>query len=192
MPIERPGYPLFLLLSGRKVLVVGGGAVAREKTIALREAGARVTVVAPEIDPELAALADSAVRREVTAEDVDGAWLVIAAATPEVNWFVKAAADDRRVFVVAVDDVASCSAIGAAQLRKGGLTVAISSSGRAPALVALLRRALERLIPDETEAWVALAEDARKAWKASRVPIADRRPLLLEALNAMYRGGEAP
>jgi siroheme synthase (precorrin-2 oxidase/ferrochelatase) len=64
--------------------------------------------------------------------------------------------------------------------------LAISSDGRAPALVALLRRALERVIPDEMDSWVALAEESRAAWKAAEVPIGERRPLLLRALNALY------
>jgi siroheme synthase-like protein len=87
--------------------------------------------------------------------------------------------------------VENCSAIGAAQLRRGGLTLAISSDGRAPALVALLRRALERLIPDEVDSWVALAEESRTAWKAKEVPIGQRRPLLLRALNALYEHRES-
>lgn len=188
---EPSAFPLFLRLGARRVLVVGGGTVALEKGGALRAAGARLRVVAPEIHPDLARVADAVETRPFTEEDLDDAWLVIAAATPDVNRDVKRAADRRRVFVVAVDDVDNCSAFGAAQLRRGGLTLAISSDGRAPALVALLRRALEQVIPDEVHAWVALAEESRAACKAARVPIAERRPLLLRALNALYERGES-
>jgi siroheme synthase-like protein len=190
--MEEPGsFPLFLRLRGRRVLLVGGGSVALEKARALRLAGASVHVVAPEVHADLVHVADAIDARAFTATDLDDAWLAVATATPTVNRIVKLAADERRVFVVAVDDVDSCSAIGAAQLRRGGLTLAISSDGRAPALVALLRRALERVIPDDVHQWVLLAERSRSAWKSAEVPIAERRPLLLRALNALYEGREA-
>jgi siroheme synthase-like protein len=186
------GFPAFLRLAGLAVLVVGGGPIALEKARTLHAAGAQVRVVAPEISVELAALADACERRPFAARDVDGVWLAIAAATADVNREVKRAADLRRVFVIAVDDVASCSAFGAAELRRGGLTVAISSNGRAPALVALLRRALSELLGDEVEGWVVLAERARRRWKSEGVPIAQRQPLLLQALQALHAtGGES-
>jgi siroheme synthase-like protein len=190
--MEEPGaFPLFLRLGGRRVLVVGGGPVALEKARALLAAGAWVTVVAPAIGAELAALVDSVERRPFEDSDLDDAWLVIAAATPAVNREVRLGAASRRVFVVAVDDVENCTAIGAAQLRRGGLTLAISSDGRAPALVALLRRALEQLLPDDVARWVDLAERSRASWKAEQLPILERRPRLLRALNALYEDARA-
>jgi siroheme synthase-like protein len=183
---SRKGFPLFLRLVGKRVLVVGGGRVAHDKTAALIAAGARVEVVAPDIVPELEAVASRATRRPFEPTDVQGAWLVLAAAPSAVNRAVKEAADAARVFVMAVDDIESCSAFGAAQLERGALTIAISSDGRAPALVALLRRAIEAVIPAELEAWLTVAERARGAWKAEGVPIDERRPLLLRALNALY------
>lgn len=183
---DSPPFPLFLRLEGRRVLVVGGGKVAFEKAEALRAAGARVRVVAPEVCSDLSRVADAVETRPFAEHDLEDAWLVIAAATPDVNREVKRVADRLRIFLVAVDDVENCSALGSAQLRRGGLTLAISSDGRAPALVALLRRALERVIPDEMDSWVALAEESRTAWKAAEVPIGERRPLLLRALNALY------
>jgi siroheme synthase-like protein len=183
---SQSAFPLFLRLEGRRVLVVGGGPVALEKARALHLVGARLHVVAPEVVFELRSLAESYAERPFEEGDVADAWLVVAAATAEVNRAVKVAADARHTFVVAVDDPDNGSAIGAAQLRRGGLTVAISSDGRAPALVALLRRALERVLPEDAAAWVALAERKRGSWKATGVPLADRRPLLLRALNALY------
>ncbi len=187
---ERRAFPLFLRLEGRRVLVVGGGKVALAKAEALVAAGARVRVVAPEVHPDIVKVADVIETRIFAPSDLEHAWLVISASTKEVNREVKREADLRRIFVVAVDDVESCSAIGAASLRRGGLTLAISSDGRAPALVALLRRALERVIPEDVHSWVALAEESRVAWKAAGVPIAERRPFLLRALNALYEPHE--
>jgi siroheme synthase-like protein len=185
-------YPLFLKLNGRRVLVVGGGTVATAKVAALQEAGAEIAVVAPEPAPELlhaaAAGKISLARRSFEADDLAGTWLVVAAATPEVNRIVAAAAESRRLFVLAVDDLAAASAYGAGTLRRGGVTVAVSTEGRAPALAGLLREALEAVLPDDLDAWMAAAESARADWRAAGVPMAERRPLLLRALNQLYQG----
>ena len=183
-------FPLFLKLAGRKVLVVGGGPVATAKVSALREAGAQVVVVAPEVTAEIRALATDgniALRlRCFSAEDLEGVWLLVAAATPEVNRLVAAAGESQRLFVLAVDDPSAASAYGAGTLRRGGVTVAVSTDGRAPALAGLLREGLEAVLPEDLEAWTAEAERQRAEWHAARVPMAERRPLLLEALNRLY------
>jgi uroporphyrin-III C-methyltransferase/precorrin-2 dehydrogenase/sirohydrochlorin ferrochelatase len=183
-------FPLFLKLAGRDVLVVGAGPIGTSKARSLVEAGARVKVVAPEAEPEirdLAAAGALALHERAFADgDVDGAWLVVAAATPEVNRAVAAASEARRTFVLAVDDPTSASAYGAGVVRRGGVTVAVSTDGRAPALAGLLREALEAVLPDELASWTAEAERLRGVWKARGVPMAERRPLLLEALNRLY------
>ena len=184
--MSAPAFPLFLHLEGRRVLIVGGGPVAREKGLALVEAGARVRVVAPRVDVALAAAAAHVEVRAFCSGDLDDAWLVVAAAPPDVNREVKAAADARRLFCLAVDDLESCSAIGAARLRRGAITVAISTGGAAPALVALLRRAIDALLPDDIGAWETVATEARAEWKREGLPMAERRPRLLQALNALY------
>jgi len=61
------------------------------------------------------------------------------------------------------------------------------ADGRAPALAGLLREALEALLPDELESWAEIAQQLRAHWKADGVAIARRRPLLLRALNELYR-----
>ena len=162
--------------------------MAASKLTALLEAGGRVTVVAPQIRPELARPGVSLVRREFVSEDLDGQWFVVAAAPGPVNRAVAAAAESRRVFVNAVDDVASASAYLGGVVRKGGVTLAISTDGRAPALAGLLREALAALLPDELESWVQTAESLRKEQRARGVPMADRRPLLLRALAGLYGG----
>ncbi len=75
-------FPAFLKLAGRRVVVVGGGGVAASKIRALLDAGADVTVVAPEIAPGILQAAVACVRRPFEARDLDGAWLVVAAAPP--------------------------------------------------------------------------------------------------------------
>ena len=184
-------FPLFLSLEGRDVLVVGGGPVALDKARQLRAAGARVRVVAIAVREELRAIAHEIHERAFEERDVDGAWLVYAAAPPAVNRAVKRSADARQKFIVSVDDVESCTAFGAATFERGGVTVALSSDGRAPALVALLRRALEAVIPDEVGRWAEIAQQQRPQWKADGVAIEARRPLLLRALLELYPLKEA-
>lgn len=179
-------FPAFLLLEGRSVLVVGAGPVATSKIGSLLEAGARVTVVAPQMLPEVETLPVTRVRRAFVPEDLDGCWFVVAAATPEVNLLVARAAEEKHVFVNAVDDLAAATAYLGGVVRRGGVTVAISTGGSAPALAGLLREALDSLLPDDLGEWKAEAERQRPVWRAERVPIAERRPLLLRALQKLY------
>ncbi|HEX4509213.1 MAG TPA: bifunctional precorrin-2 dehydrogenase/sirohydrochlorin ferrochelatase, partial [Burkholderiaceae bacterium] len=192
-PVEL--FPLFLKLRGRAVLLVGGGPVATAKAQALAEAGALVTVVALQVTEALAALADArgwtVHRRAFVASDAADAWLAVAAATSEVNRAVAEEGEARQMFVVAVDDPASASAYGAGVVRKAGVTVAISTSGQAPALAGLLREGLEAVLPDDLEQWVGEAAQQRAAWRADGTPMAARRPRLLAALNELYRRKDA-
>jgi uroporphyrin-III C-methyltransferase/precorrin-2 dehydrogenase/sirohydrochlorin ferrochelatase len=184
--VTAPLVPLFVKLAGRDVLVVGGGAMATVRVRQLSEAGARTTVVAPEVRDEVARAAAVVLRRPFRPADLDGAWLAVAAATPEVNREVARAAEERRVLVNAVDDPETATAYTAGVVRRGEATVAISTAGRAPALAGLLREALDAVLPRELDRWISVAEAERPAWKRDRVPLAARRPLLLRTLEALY------
>jgi uroporphyrin-III C-methyltransferase/precorrin-2 dehydrogenase/sirohydrochlorin ferrochelatase len=182
--------PLFLTLAGRDVVLVGGGRVAAAKLQALLEAGARVRVVAPAVGAEMERPGVEVHRREFVPEDLDGAWLVVAAATPAVNRQVAAAAEPRRMFVNAVDDPANASAFLSGTVRRGGVTIAISTSGEAPGLTSLLREALDAVLPDDLGRWMAVARAERRIWRRDHVPMAQRKPQLLAALNALYDGSQ--
>lgn len=183
-------YPVFLRLAGRRVLVVGGGPVAASKLQGLIDAGAEVTLVAPDIVPEIDARAvQSRVtlhRRAFEPSDLDGVWFVVAAATPDVNRAVSQAADARHLFVNAVDDPPNATAYLGGVIRRGGVTVAISTDGQAPALAGLLREGLDALLPHDLDAWLTEARAIRPTWLAQGVPMEARRPLLLQALNDIY------
>ncbi len=183
-------YPAFLKLWGRPVLLVGGGRVAASKLRGLVEAGASVTVVAPEIRAELYRPGVRLMRRSFVPDDLDGVWFVVSAAPAAVNREVAEAARARRVFVNAVDDLDSASAYLGGVVRRGNATVAISTAGRAPALSGLLREVLERLLPDDLGEWVVFAERLRARWRAEGVPIEARRPLLVHALHELYGARE--
>jgi uroporphyrin-III C-methyltransferase/precorrin-2 dehydrogenase/sirohydrochlorin ferrochelatase len=187
----RDLLPIFVNLAGRRVVLVGGGAVAASKLATLRGTGADVLVVAPEVHADIDRAGVAIVRRRFVASDLDGAWLVVAAATPPVNRQVADAAEARHVFVNAVDDPANASAFLSGVVRRNGVTLAISTSGDAPGLTALLREAIDHLLPRELGEWVEQSRRQRAGWKRDRIPLAERRPLLLEALNRLYSAGEA-
>ena len=180
-------FPAFLKLAGRPVVLVGGGPVAAGKLEALIAEGAQVTVVAPEIVPEIEQRPGLTIRRRAfEPSDLDDAWWVVAAAPPDVNREVLAAAEARRVFVNAVDDPQHATAYAGGVVRREGVTVAISTNGRAPALAGLLREALDAWLPRDLASWMTAADEARRSWKDERVPMERRRPLLLETLNRLY------
>jgi uroporphyrin-III C-methyltransferase / precorrin-2 dehydrogenase / sirohydrochlorin ferrochelatase len=154
-PADVPGYPVVLDLRGRRVLVAGGGRVAGRRVTGLLEAGADVVVVAPRLEPPLAALAAAGrlrtALRPVEPADVDDAWLVHACTDdPDVNAEVAAAAQARRVPCVRADAAAGGTARTPAVTTSAGVTVAVSSSavGRAgdPRRVAAVRDAVALLL----------------------------------------------
>src|SRR5258706_9558875 len=178
-------YPAFLKLDGLPVVIVGGGTVAASKLDGLLAAGARVTVVAPAVVPEIRAKA-RVIEAGFRAAHLGGARWVVAAATPEINRDVAAAAAARGLFVNAVDDTASATAYLGGVVRRGDIEIAISTGGVAPALAGLLREALDAILPAELEKWIEIAIAERAEHKRARVPIGERRPLLLRALDRIY------
>ena len=178
--------PLFANLAGRRVVLVGGGTVAASKLVQLLAAGAEVRVVAPEVGPEIERTGVQVLRRAFAASDLDDAWLVVAAANPDVNRAVAEAAEARRLFVNAVDDPSNASIFLGGVVRRDGVTLAISTNGEAPGLAGLLRQALDAVLPQDLGRWLSEARRQRAIWKEAGVPMEKRRPLLLKALNRLY------
>ena len=183
--------PLFVNLAGRRVLLVGGGPVAAGKLRQLLASAADIHVVSPEIVDDIERAGASAAvtisRREFSPSDLDDVWLAVAAATPEVNRQVAEAAEVRHIFVNAVDDPANATAFLSGVIRREGVTLAISTSGEAPGLTALLRQGIDELLPRrDLKNWLQAAREERRKWKAGGVPMEERRPLLLRALNELY------
>jgi uroporphyrin-III C-methyltransferase/precorrin-2 dehydrogenase/sirohydrochlorin ferrochelatase len=152
-------YPLALKLAGRRVLVVGGGAVATRRLPALLAAGALVEIVSPVLTPALhgivAAGRVSWNARRFEPADVDGAWLVqVAVDDPAAAEQVSAAAEQRRVFCVRADDRDAATAWTPAVTRQGQVTVAVTDGGdrrRAMAVRDLVAHALESSPPASPE-----------------------------------------
>ncbi len=195
--------PLFLNVRNRMVLLVGGGPVATAKLRQLSAVGARVRIVSPEVSAEMAELVVRAAQSDDDAgpslalrpfepADLDEVWLVVAAAPPTVNQVVAALAEARRIFVNAVDDPANATAFLSGVVRRDGVTVAISTSGSAPALTSLLREAIDAILPEDLGLWVWRARAERIAWRRDAVSMGERKPLLLAALNKLYRTDRTP
>jgi siroheme synthase-like protein len=179
-------FPVYLKLEGRRVVVVGGGPVAASKLAALQAVGADIFVVAPEVCADIRAAGVAIVERGFEPRDLDGAWFVVAAAPPDVNREVAAEAERRHVFVNAVDDPPNATVYLGGVVRRAGVTVGISTDGAAPALAGLLREAIDAMLPRDLEAWMLRAHELRREWRERQVPMPDRRPELLDALNALY------
>ncbi|HKR68050.1 MAG TPA: uroporphyrinogen-III C-methyltransferase [Streptosporangiaceae bacterium] len=124
------GYPVELDLKSRRVVVVGGGTVALRRTKALVEVGADVTVIAPDVAGNLAALPVTVCRRRYSAGDLTGAWLVHAATNdPAVNAQIAADAEADRIWCVRADDATGSAARIPAVTRHGDVTVTVTSGG---------------------------------------------------------------
>ncbi|WP_407939691.1 uroporphyrinogen-III C-methyltransferase [Motilibacter deserti] len=144
------GYPLLLGLAGRRALVVGAGPVGLRRARGLLDAGADVTVVAPDAIGDLRTLADSGAlrweRRGYEPDDLDGVWLVhTATGLPAVDAAVAADAEAARVWCVRADDAAASAAWTPAATRRDDVLVAVSA-GRDPLRARALRNAVARAL----------------------------------------------
>ena len=140
-------YPVFLDLKDRPVLVVGAGKVALRKARGLVEAGARVTVVSPECEPEFDDLPVRLVRRRFRASDLANALLVFAATDDRLtNHRIGIAAKGRGVFANIADSAQECGFVVPARVHRGDVHIAVSTGGVSPRLTAELRRKLEEIL----------------------------------------------
>ncbi|EKP0304788.1 uroporphyrinogen-III C-methyltransferase [Aeromonas veronii] len=181
--------PIFCRLDNKPVLLVGGGEVAERKARLLLDAGAQLTVVAPELDPELAELAANGsiewLASEFVPEQLAGKWLVVAATDRrEVNALVYQSANQARIFANVVDDPKRSSFIMPSIIDRSPLMVAISSGGKAPVLARLLREKLEALLPEHLGAVAAFAGSLRERVKARFASMGERRRFWERLLGA--------
>ena len=183
-------YLVNLALEGRAAVVVGGGEVAARKVQDLLAAKANVTVIAPQLCDGIVALADEkrivAHGRPYNSGDLAGTFVAIAATDDEgLNARISADAAAIHVLINVVDRPSLCTFTVPATLRRGDLTLAISTGGRCPALAGILREELgERYGPEYAEL-VSLFGELRKrmielGWDGQRIR---------ETLAGMYRDG---
>ena len=164
-------YPIYLNMHGRRCLVIGGGVVAERKIAGLLEVGAKPTVISPAITDVIARWAkdhsiELIARRYQSSDLTEHEIAFVATDDGEVNAQVHS--DGRRlgVWVNAADDPAHCDFILPSVLRRGDLTVAVSSGGTSPALSRTIREELELYFTEEYELLVRLAAEARAELQA--------------------------
>lgn len=192
-----PYYPIFLNIRGKKCLVVGGGNVALRKVKALLEHGANVQVVSPSLCPELSQLAEEgaiqALQRSYKAEDLKGSLIAIAATdNAKTNESVAAEARQRGVLVNVVDDPQHSNFIVPSYFRRGDVTIAVSTSGRSPALARKIRSQLEKDFGTEYGQLALLVGEVRSELKRRVVTVdsdAWQEVLDLDVLIELLRDG---
>jgi siroheme synthase-like protein len=168
MPVSGPQYPVNLIVEGRRVLVVGGGAIARGKVQGLIEAGADVHVVAPKVLDAIRAMPVTIDERRYRVGDVTGFRLVIAATDdPDVNRSVYLEADAAGIWINSADDPDHCTFTLPARVRQGPLLVTFSTGGHSPAVASWLRKRFADELGPEYATLIDLFGEARDEVLAS-------------------------
>ena len=195
-------FPLFINLKNKNCLVVGAGEIAARKIELLAKAGAKITVIAPEISASVTQLAanNSDIKisiKKFNADDISQQRLIISATNQaDINVLVAATADAHNIPVNVVDNPALCSFIVPAIIDRSPVVAAVSSGGASPVLARLLRAKLESLIPPAFGRMAKLAEKYRALVKENINPPAQRRIFWEEVLQGsiaeqFYSGKEA-
>ncbi|MCC7118829.1 MAG: bifunctional precorrin-2 dehydrogenase/sirohydrochlorin ferrochelatase [Anaerolineales bacterium] len=160
-------YPVYIQLENQPCIVIGGGKIAEGKVEGLLESGAIVEVISPALTPRLQELtARQKIKhqeRDYRSGDLTGAFMVICATNiPAVNQQVWDEANENHQLVNVVDDTPRCNFIAPAILRNGDLTIAISTSGKAPALAVRLKEKIQKQIGPENARFLEIAGQLRE------------------------------
>ena len=182
----RDYYPLFADLNGRRCVVIGGGKIAQRKVTTLLGYGAKVTVISPEVTHKLAAYARQGriryVPRRFKKCDLDGAWLVYASTNDQdINQKIFKTAEKMHIFANVVDQKPLCSFIAPAILKRGLLTIAVSTGGASPSLAKKLKRELDASIGNQYGPMLKLLESLRGIAK-KRLPKYNDRKIYFDEL----------
>jgi siroheme synthase-like protein len=180
-------YPIFTDISGRRVLVVGGGKIAEEKVTNLISCQADIRLVSPKLTEPLELWASkekiSLFRRKVESADIDDAWLVIVACgVQSVNQWIYQRCQEKHIFCNVVDVTELCMFQVPAICRSGPLQLAVSTAGKSPALAKRIRQKLEK---EYDQAYAILLEtlgELRPILKEKYPDDLDRRSQIFERL----------
>ena len=190
-------YPVFLNLRGRKCLVAGGGQVALRKVIALLEHGADVTVISPQLCAGLRKLAGDgrikSINRAYQPGDIKGFHLaIVATSNHEINLSAAEEAKKRRVLVNVVDDPVLSDFIVPSIMRRDSLAIAVSTSGKSPALARKIRSRLEDEFDKEYASLVLVIEETRRQLKRQGLKVSSRdwqEAIDLDSMIALIKQG---
>lgn len=151
-----PDLPMMMKLKGRRCLIVGGGAVALRRAKVLLAAEATVTVIAPQVDPELHTITVTIHTRPFEPSDLDDTFLVVTATSdPSLNAKVAALAAERRVLVNRADDAPEGDFVIPAHRHQGPLTLAVHSGGVSASAAGQIR---DQLLGSLDSDWIRLLE----------------------------------
>jgi siroheme synthase-like protein len=176
----NPYYPVFLNLSGRNCIVAGGGQVALRKVTTLLQYGAEITVISPRLCKGLNALDCAGKiqvwRRPYQAGDMEGAYIaIIATGKRSVNLQAALEARCSEIPVNVVDDAGHSDFIVPSIVRRGSVSIAISTAGKSPALARKLRTRLEGELAEEYADLALLIEGVRREVKRMKLKISSKR-----------------
>jgi len=182
-------YPIFVNLKDQPCTVIGGGKIAEGKVEGLLDAGAMITVISPALTPALQNLADEKqftyIERIYQNGDLDGAFMVICATDQnDINHRVWLDASENHQLVNVVDDTPRCNFIAPAILRKGDLSIAISTGGKAPAMAVRLKEFLDKNIGPEYARFLELAGQLRSPLAKHIPDFETRKALWYQILDA--------
>jgi siroheme synthase-like protein len=191
-------YPVFLDLKGRRCLVVGGGSVAERKTRMLLDHNALVTVISPALNQGLQQLAEQGaiqvVPRNFQSNDLRGAFLAIAATDdPITNAAVSDKGRKQRILINVVDDPKVSDFIVPSIVRRGDITIAISTAGKSPALARKIRTELDAILPAQYARLLSLVSDVREELAQRQISVDSekwQRSLKIDVLLEMIGKGQ--
>ena len=191
-------YPCFLDIRGKKSIVIGGGRVSLRKVKSLLEHGANVEVISPDLCSELDELARTgaikAVLKKYKSGDIRGAFLAIAATdSNEINQEVADEARRRNILVNVVDKPEHSDFIFPSYLRRGDISIAVSTNGTSPALARKIRTELEQDFGDEYADLVELIKEIRSELRNKSASVNGdewQKALELDQLLELLRNGK--
>ena len=193
-------FPFFENIEDRRFLIIGGGRIAKQKLSVLLRFTDRITLVAEDFAPEVEGLKGTEensgpvlLRKHFIPEDLDlGDYIVAATSDRALNEEISRLAREKGKPVNVVDDAKLCTFFFPALIRKGGLVVGVSTSGKSPVYAGHLRREIEALVPDHIEEVLDTLESCR-SWLPEILPAQrDRGQFLKELMHLLLEEAEAP
>ena len=186
-------FPLFVELSGKKCVIVGGGTVARRKAEKLLDFGADLTVIAPKISVKLEKMPVRCVHRAFADSDLDGAFLVIAATDDRsLNHRIYTLCTAAKIPVNSVDDAENCSFLFPALVHEEPVTVGICTGGKAPTFAKYLRMLVDDELDTRTMKIAQILTEQRPQVMQRFAPGAARREAMDAILDICLLEGELP
>ena len=186
-------FPFFIDISGRRCVIVGGGRIALRKAEKLLAYGADITVVATVICDEIRALGTALRERRFEDSDLDGAFMAVAAADDsQLDRHIYELCTRRGILVNSVDDIKNCGFIFPSLVKKGNVTLGISTSGTAPGFAKHLRRMIEKLLDERTVKAAELLAGIRPRMKSELPDEAMRIKAADELIGLCMQRDELP